>query len=106
MKKKMTVLMLTCALTIVSLTGCGGNKEHAEPSADKAETSSAGKEDGGKISIGFTADYLSDFMSYVADGVEKACEENGVGVSVQDADFDVSKQLQQVENFINSGVDN
>ena len=105
MKKKMTVLMLTCALTIVSLTGCGGNKEHAEPSSDKAETSSAGKEDGGKISIGFTADYLSDFMSYVADGVEKACEENGVGVSVQDADFDVSKQLQQVENFINSGVD-
>ena len=23
MKKKMTVLMLTCAMTIVSLTGCG-----------------------------------------------------------------------------------
>ena len=39
-------------------------------------------------------------MSYVTDGVNDACADNGVQVSVQDADFDVSKQLQQVENFI------
>lgn len=106
MKKKMAALVLACVMSVVSLTGCGGNSDKADSPADKTETTSEEKEDSGdKISIGYTADYLSDFMSYVTDGVNDACTENSVEVSVQDADFDVSKQLQQVENFINSGVD-
>ena len=102
----MAALVLACVMSVVSLTGCGGNSDKADSPADKTETTSEEKEDSGdKISIGYTADYLSDFMSYVTDGVNDACTENSVEVSVQDADFDVSKQLQQVENFINSGVD-
>ena len=106
MKKKMAALLLTCAMTVTVLAGCGGSGGKDTKKETKTETSDSSDKGGGdKISIGFTADYLSDFMSYVTDGVNDACADNGVQVSVQDADFDVSKQLQQVENFINSGVD-
>lgn len=99
MKKKLA-LFLSGVLTISMLAGCnngndgGGSQTVNNPAAD-----------GKGLSMGFSSDYLSDFMSYVVDGVNDACTKNGVTVSIQDAEFDASKQLQQVENFINAGMD-
>jgi len=97
--KRKSALFLTCVLMTGILFGCenlnsGGN-----------QTKSDGNKGNGVRKIGFTGDYLSDFMSYVVDGVSDACEENGITVSIQDAEYDTAKQLQQVENFINAGVD-
>ena len=44
-------------------------------------------------------------MANVVKGVETAAADNGAKVTVQDAEFDTAKQLQQVENFINAGMD-
>lgn len=76
-------------------------------SAAAGETSAAAADTADKTyKIGCTFDYLSDFMSYVTDGVTAYGEEHpNVEVTVQDANFDVAKQLQHVENFINSGYD-
>ena len=70
MKKKMAALFLTCAMTVTVLAGCGGGNGSGDTGAETSDSSDKGGKD--KISIGFTADYLSDFMSYVTDGVEKA----------------------------------
>lgn len=106
MKKKLIVWFLAAVMISASLAGCGKKEADSSQSSSSADSSAEGESGGGgKISIGFTSDYLSDFMANVVDGVNDAAEENGVEITVQDAEFDVSKQLQQVENFINSGVD-
>lgn len=103
MKKRLAALLVMGAMTVSMLAGCG-NKEEASTETG-SENSATEEATGESYSIGFTADYLSDFMSYVVDGVNAAAADEGVQITIQDADFDVSKQLQQVENFINSGVD-
>lgn len=104
MKKKL-IWLLIGAMMVGTLAGCGGETgKKAEPSA--TEAASEKKEDAaGDLEIGFTADYLSDFMANVVKGVETAAADNGAKVTVQDAEFDTAKQLQQVENFINAGMD-
>lgn len=99
MKKTMAMIM-TAILTVVWITGCG-----SQNTASDTEEKGSGDSGGSGIEIGFTADYLNDFMSYVVAGVEQAAGDNGVNVSVQDAEFDTAKQLQQVENFIMAGKD-
>lgn len=108
--KRRVALLMAGVLTTGMLWGCGNSSAADSGStADSGEATEAAKADGAsdgkKITIGFSGDYLSDFMSYVVDGVTDGCEENGITVSVQDAEFDTSKQLQQVENFINAGMD-
>lgn len=110
MKKKL-VWLLMGAIMIGALAGCSGKTEKAEKPAAKEEAGGTSedakggeKKAAGEISIGFSGDYLSDFMANVVKGVEKAASDNGVKVTVQDAEFDTAKQLQQVENFINAGA--
>lgn len=105
--KKMLALLLSGVLLSSVLWGCGASKSTETSKTDSEENSSSEEStsDDKEISIGFSSDYLSDFMSYVVDGVTVASDENNVTVAVQDAEFDASKQLQQVENFINAGMD-
>lgn len=109
--KKVLAMVLISAMTMGLFSGCG-NKEVASSEASassEAATESAAEEsnadDNAGITIGFSADYLSDFMSYVVAGVKQAGDDLGVEITVQDAEWDTAKQLQQVENFIMAGVD-
>lgn len=105
MKKRLAWLLIG-TMMVSTLAGCGGK---SEKSAESAAADEASAEDGGEaegdIEIGFSGDYLSDFMANVVKGVETAAADNGAKVTVQDAEFDTAKQLQQVENFINAGAD-
>lgn len=105
MKKKLAWLLIG-AMMAGMLAGCGGKMEKTD---DAAATEGAAEEGGSEakedIEIGFSGDYLSDFMATVASGVETAAADNNVKVTIQDAEFDTAKQLQQVENFINAGMD-
>lgn len=105
--KKRLALLLASVLLVGTIYGCGQTDGASEQGAEEntEEKAEEGGSDDGNITLGFTSDYLSDFMSYVVEGIEDACDENNVTVSIQDAEYDISKQLQQVENFINSGVD-
>lgn len=107
MKRKLA-LLLTGVVMISTIWGCGSSSSSDSTAEDSGATDTQDEgtaSDGKSISVGFSGDYLSDFMSYVVDGVNDACSENNITVSVQDAEFDTSKQLQQVENFINAGMD-
>lgn len=108
MKKKL-VWLLAGVMMMGALAGCGGKAE-SKPEGTGNTAAEEGAEGGestpaGDIEIGFSGDYLSDFMANVVKGVETAAADNGVKITVQDAEFDTAKQLQQVENFINAGMD-
>lgn len=100
MKKRLLAMLLAASCMSIALTGCNGSGSGEESSAEGGSSAESGS-----YRIGCSFDYLSDFMANVTDGVTSAGEDEGVEVTVQDAEFDVSKQLQQVENFIAGGYD-
>ena len=97
---KKTFLWLTVLIIIVALvgiTGLGGCKASGATTGDakKIEMKSVGVDH-----------YLSayEFFVKVGEGIDEVAKANGVTTSVQDANVDAAKQLQQIEAFINSGV--
>jgi inositol transport system substrate-binding protein len=56
--------------------------------------------------IGVTMDKFDDnFLTVLRNGIQKDADKMGVTVQIQDAQDDVAKQLDQIKNFIASGVD-
>ncbi|CAN7384106.1 sugar ABC transporter substrate-binding protein [Mesorhizobium sp. LjRoot246] len=47
----------------------------------------------------------NNFQTLLRDGMQARAKEKGAGIQVEDAQNDVAKQLDQVKNFIASGVD-
>jgi inositol transport system substrate-binding protein len=57
-------------------------------------------------SIGVTMDKFDDnFLTVLRNGIQKYADDNGHKVQIEDAKDDVAKQLDQINNFIASGVD-
>jgi inositol transport system substrate-binding protein len=46
-----------------------------------------------------------NFLTVLRNGIQKTAEEQGLSVQIEDAQNDVAKQLDQINNFIASGVD-
>src|SRR5262245_55396317 len=46
-----------------------------------------------------------NFLTVLRNGIQKLGESKGVKVQIEDAQNDVAKQLDQVKNFVASGVD-
>jgi len=46
-----------------------------------------------------------NFLTVLRNGIQAYADENGIGVQIEDAQNDVAKQLDQINNFIASGVD-
>ena len=46
-----------------------------------------------------------NFLTVLRNGIQKYADENGHTVQIEDAQNDVAKQLDQINNFIASGVD-
>ena len=46
-----------------------------------------------------------NFLTVLRNGIQAYADENGVSVQIEDAQNDVAKQLDQINNFIASGVD-
>jgi inositol transport system substrate-binding protein len=56
--------------------------------------------------IGVTMALFDDnFLTVLRNGIQSYADENGIDVQIQDAQNDVAKQLDQINNFIASGVD-
>ena len=46
-----------------------------------------------------------NFLTVLRNGIQSYADANGIGVQIEDAQNDVAKQLDQINNFIASGVD-
>jgi inositol transport system substrate-binding protein len=51
------------------------------------------------------ARFDDNFLTVLRNGLQKYADDNSIGVQIEDAQDDVAKQLDQINNFIASGVD-
>ncbi len=103
MKKSLLwVVVLIMILTMSGAIGLAGCK-----SAAATETTVAAEETANTIKSVGVSHYLSayEFFVKVQNGIDEVAKANGITTSVQDANVDASKQLQQIEAFMNSDVD-
>lgn len=87
------LLVGTAAIALAALGACAGGMD--------------GGESGGvaRGTIGFSAMTLKNpFFKIIADSLTAEAERNGFDVVVTDAERDVNRQSQQVDNFLASGV--
>lgn len=93
MKKVLVVLMV---LTLI----CGA--VFAQGTQEAATTSSSGEK---KLTFGYAVQDLGNqYWVTAADGVKAQCAEMGINCMVMDANTDPAKELANVENMIQSGV--
>ncbi len=100
MKLKRTMaLLLSGMLCVGALAGCGGSSGDDTGSA----ASTGGESNGTKVT--FIMASRDEFMSSIEEAMNAAAEELGYTLSVQDAQNDVSKQIQYIETCHNAGED-
>jgi inositol transport system substrate-binding protein len=51
------------------------------------------------------ARFDDNFLTILRNGIQETADKDGLGVQIEDAQDDVAKQLDQINNFIASGVD-
>ncbi|MCI8939093.1 MAG: substrate-binding domain-containing protein [Dorea sp.] len=108
MKRKVVSMLMCVALIGTMLMGCGsgGNEETAddaktEDAGDAADDSGAGE----TYKIGFSqATVASPFYTTMVDTAQAYAEELGVDIQIVSADEDVTKQTNDINDMIQSGI--
>ncbi|UFJ42683.1 sugar ABC transporter substrate-binding protein [Brevibacillus humidisoli] len=107
MKRKKNLLSIMMVFMIAVLTAGCGSQPSAAPSAEGSQQGQGSAANSDKIVIGAALpDFDDKWLSYLQDGMKQyeATQEN-VEVIYVDAMNDASKQLSQIENFIQQQVD-
>ncbi len=107
--KKTLALLLAVAFTMVSMAGCSSsNNQTASSTAAVQSTDAAQSTDTASkgYRIGFTCNDLTNpTFADVATSLKKLGEKDNIQVTALDCTSNASKQITQVENFIQTGVD-
>lgn len=112
MKRKWMAAILTGALCVGMLAGCGsennsgsnsGTNTASVSNADSSASSDA--EDYSNLKLCYLAQANNTFTAKLVASVEETCQEMGVKVDVFNADNDVTTQLNQMESAIAAGYD-
>ena len=98
--RKTGLLVAGFAAAALMLSGCSVSTTPGGGSGDEAGSSS------GELSIGFSqATQQSPFYVELGEGVKNAAESNGASLEYVDANGDVTKQNNDIEDLITRGVD-
>ncbi len=115
--KKISVLLLAVLMAVMLFAGCAqpaaeaSASEQAQSSTDGAkesasENSVGGETDGKRLKMGLSLYYRTDeYYTDIENCMKLEADKLGIDLIVQDANADLSKQIQQVEDFISEGVD-
>ncbi len=100
-KKKFLALLLTGAMALAALTGCGSTEETpAEGSGEEAPA------EGGAYKIALIQQHQTNaFQIAVTEGAQAKADELGVELSILSADQDAAKQISQIEQCVSEGYD-
>lgn len=100
-KKKFLALLLTGAMALAALTGCGSKEETpAEGSGEEAPA------EGGAYKIALIQQHQTNaFQIAVTEGAQAKADELGVELSILSADQDAAKQISQIEQCVSEGYD-
>lgn len=104
--KKTLVLLLVIVMTIATLLGCSAN-EPSDPGTVDEETTQANNEgDGETLSFAYANATMNNSFFVAIDGkLKEAIEADGNTYTMYDCDWDNEKQLQQLEDIVNSKPD-
>ena len=101
-KKKFLAMLLTAAMALSVLAGCG-SKETPAPAAP-AENS--GAEEAGPYKIALIQQHQTNaFQIAVTEGAQAKAAELGVDLTVLSADQDAATQISQIEQCVSEGFD-
>ena len=100
-KKKFLALLLTGAMALAALTGCGSKEETpAEGSGEEAPA------EGGAYKIALIQQHQTNaFQIAITEGAQAKADELGVELSIFSADQDAAKQISQIEQCVSEGYD-
>ena len=100
-KKKFLALLLTGAMALAALTGCGSKEETpAEGSGEEAPA------EGGAYKIALIQQHQTNaFQIAITEGAQAKADELGVELSILSADQDAAKQISQIEQCVSEGYD-
>lgn len=100
-KKKFLALLLTGAMALAALTGCGSKEE--TPAEGNGEEAPA---EGGAYKIALIQQHQTNaFQIAVTEGAQAKADELGVELSILSADQDAAKQISQIEQCVSEGYD-
>lgn len=95
------LFLLVLILLVSLLAGC-----QSAPATEVVEEESSQEETEKKLRFAYiTQDIANPYFVEVYEGFKKACEELGVDVQVMDAEYDVAKQVDFLEDAINNKID-
>jgi ABC-type sugar transport system substrate-binding protein len=103
--KKFSILFLILPLVLMA---CGGKSSDANAGTVEPTAGSGGAKSSvsGAFKIGFaTREITNDFNRNIIDGARNIIEAAGGTMIVADANTDVQKHNENIENLINSGID-
>jgi ribose transport system substrate-binding protein len=100
MKKNVKTLFVLVLMALMALmSACSGASESSNDSTGQENSDD-------KLKIGLTVGTLANpFFVAMGKGAEEAGKELGAEVLVESAEYDLSKQTSQIENFITKKVD-
>lgn len=103
--KKLVSMLLAAVMCAALLAGCGGTAPASTPASTPESTTPASTPDTGKpAKIGVAmATTQSTFYAKMAKIIEDYCKEQGIDCTISDPNYDLAKQIEEVENFIASG---
>lgn len=111
--KMKKVLSVVCAAMLVACLamGCGGGNS-SDSSSESEETTDEGSEGaesegaGGEINVTFCISHMTNAWAIEAsESMEAAAKENGVNLTVVEAEQDINKQVSQVESAVSQKMD-
>lgn len=117
MNKKLIALLLAALLVMTALVGCGGpsepvqdpDPEPAPPASEGGSEAEEPEETAGSdepFKVGITIQSLENsYWAGVFGVVEELIKEKGWDYTILSCDDNSATQIQQIENFITSGVD-
>ncbi len=103
--KKIFAMLLTLTLVVSVFASCGSEPAKKEETKKEAKKDDAKKEEGGLKKVGGTIyKYDDNFMSFVRRAIQKSAE-GKVDIQLEDSQNDQGKQNEQVDLFLQKGVD-
>lgn len=103
MKKKLLAALLAGVMCVGLLAGCGGT-DAASSAAGSVAASTGGSSDSEAVELTLVMALRDEWLSELEKAAMKAAEDiGGINLTTQDANNDVSKQLQYIETARNAG---
>ncbi|MFD2215639.1 sugar ABC transporter substrate-binding protein [Metabacillus endolithicus] len=100
MRKNIFLFVLTF-VSVLLMAACGNSNEQTSVQTEDNESNSDNE-----YYIGWSVlSTESDFLSQMTEKLQNSFKERGIKFDVASADFNPTKQIEQIENFISLGVD-